>query len=67
MRTLRKLLMYASAVFALINLVGVVLALLTLNWAGAGWSLLRAAGWTAVCVYLLRLEKNAAPPSVTGS
>ena len=67
MRILRKVVMYASAVFSVINLVGVVLELLTLSLTGALWALLRAAGWAAVCVYMLRLEKNAAPPAAPAS
>jgi len=60
MKLLRKILLFASGAFALLNLAGALLDLVTLHWVAAGWALLRAAGWTAVCVYLIRLDRRAA-------
>ncbi|MCX5795928.1 MAG: hypothetical protein NTY77_10570 [Elusimicrobia bacterium] len=62
MRLLRKIMLFACGVLALINLVGLVLDLVTLHWLGAGWALLRAAGWAAVCVYLIRLDRRVSAP-----
>ena len=63
MKLLRKIILFVSGAFALINLVGLLLHLVTFHLGGALWSLLGAAGWTAVCVYMIRLERSAAASS----
>jgi hypothetical protein len=63
MKLLRKIILFASGALALVNLAGLLLHLATFHLAGALWSLLRAAGWGAVCVYMIRLERSAAASS----
>ena len=63
MKLLRKVILFVSGALALINLVGLLLHLVTFHLVGALWSLLRVAGWSAVCVYLIRLERSAASSS----
>lgn len=67
MRILRKIFLFVSAAFALFDLLRTAKNLLTFHPLNACWSLLFAAGWAAVFIYLLRLEKNAAAPAAPGS
>ena len=63
MKILRKVILFASGILALVNLVGVFLDAVTLHWRSIPWALLRVAGWTAVCVYLIRLDRRDAGAS----
>jgi len=64
MRLLRKAMLLASGILALIYLVGLFLAVVTLRWSVLPGTLLRLALWTALCVYLIRRERRqVAPPS----
>ncbi|MDD5630278.1 MAG: hypothetical protein PHU21_14525 [Elusimicrobia bacterium] len=62
MKIFRRIIMFATGILALVNLVGVVLVVMTRNWGALPWALLRLAIWAGICVYLIRLDRRAAAP-----
>jgi hypothetical protein len=64
MKPLRKLILFATGILALVNLVGLFLDVLTLSWRAMPWKLLHVAGWAAICVYMIILDRRgaASPP-----
>ena len=66
MKLLRKIILFASGALALVNLVGVLLHLVTFHWGAIPMALLRLAGWTAVCVFMIRLERGGAASAPKG-
>jgi uncharacterized membrane protein YccC len=63
MKLIRRIILFVCGAFALIDLGGVLLHLVTFHWVKALWALLYAAGWGAVCVYMIRLERNSTASS----
>ena len=67
MKIIRKIILFVSGILALRYLVGVFLDMVTFHWRAIPWALLQMAGWTAVCVYLILLDRQGAAPSSEGS
>ena len=60
MKILRKIILFVSGILALVNLVGVFLDVVTLHWLAIPWKLLHVAGWAAVCVFMILLDRRGA-------